>query len=245
MSYIVAMVRFNPKDSTNYPMNCLRDDIAVGEKVIVRLGSGRLKIGVVETLSFLNWNCSGDIACKLSESDGFDENTIYCSSPFPLVMGLTTHESLFNELINRGWKSYRKATKSFYFVSGFSNGSECAFVLQRNNGIDIQVLDKANYESVVTTPGQHYSISVGRLVRHFLSETRQNLFNFTLEFAKAFQSGPANYDEFFVAQGSRTRVNAFRSRLSSEARDEQSLRNALSDCRDSTGGIYLCDDVYL
>lgn len=58
MSYLIAFVRFSGADQL-YPVNCMRKDIAIGDRVLVATPEGNKysKPAVVENLSYLNWNC--------------------------------------------------------------------------------------------------------------------------------------------------------------------------------------------
>jgi hypothetical protein len=203
MSYIVAFVKFMGS-SVDYPVECFRTDITVGEPVLVRLGDGRLKHAVVARLRYLNWNCEGRIECKEEEAI----ETFEGLAPPPgagAPHGLASWAAMADFLEMRGWAKLKPASKSFRAILSASNSHETANILLRMNGVDLQILLGASENPSYRNGLFHMCWSEGRIVRHFLSQTTFNLYEGIARFAEEFQMESGDYDRFFVSVGSSSR----------------------------------------
>lgn len=97
MSYIVAFVSFD-ENGKEFPMECFRTDLRVGDEVLVRRGNGTLAHAYVKNLQYLNWNCSGLIECKKSECTIDIDNYFILPNNTPIHYGVCT-DSAFTKIL--------------------------------------------------------------------------------------------------------------------------------------------------
>lgn len=224
----------------DYPVECYRTDIEPSEPVFVRLASSTLKKATVERIAYLNWDCKGRIECKESE---FTEGEILPS----ITVGLATMEATVEHLKRLGWIPLKLFSKQYKIALTNCNDTQTANIFFRKNGVDLQILPSVCSPRPRAFSKISVSLGEGRTVRHFLSQTRFNLYEGIDRFANCFLSNEENYDRFFVSVGSSDRATQeVKSRLlRSNPEQEMSLRQALSGCEDALGRIYLCDGVYI
>ncbi|MDP2228287.1 MAG: hypothetical protein Q8J78_12510 [Moraxellaceae bacterium] len=244
MSYIIAFVRF-PESGMDYPVACYRTDVRPSESVLVRLSNSRLKVATVESISYLNWDCKSRIECKSSEAIE-DEYGILIPS-IPITVGLATMEAIVSHLSRLGWIPLKPYSKQYKIALTNSNKTQTANIFFRKNGVDLQILPERDASIPRSFSRISVSLSEGRTVRHFLSQTKFNLYEGIDRFAKCFLSNEEDYDRFFKSVGSSDRAaNVVKNRIfCANPEEEMGLRSALSGCEDSEGRIYLCDGVYI
>lgn len=199
MSFIVAFIKYSEL-GTEYPLDCLRDDLVLGEAVLTRRSDGKLAIGKVVRTEFLNWQCSARIECKISEARINSDGKHIPPSNAPLVVGLTTNDALVSKLRGRGWVPQKRGNVHRY-VLAFTNDVRTAFILVRSNGIDLQLLESKLEEPLRPYAIQQISISQGKFTRHYFSQCGFNLYEGILRFAEAFEQGTGKYDRYFVSVG--------------------------------------------
>ena len=204
MSYIIAYVTF-PMTRIDYPMNCYRTDIAADDQVLIRLSTGLLRPGKVTRVLYLDWDCRGQILCKLNECDGGRGKL---SAPFghPKRVGITDHHAFATRLERKGWVRLRATTNIHTHIYGYHNGKDRANIWLRRHGIDLQVLEGFRKEMPAWGADRDVMLSEGKVVRHFLSQTTFNLFEGVLRFSDDFEAGEDDYDRFFRSVGSKSRV---------------------------------------
>ena len=253
MSYIVAFIKFS-ESGNDYPVECYRTDIEVGDHVFVDLPQKPFQRATVARLAYLNWDCKGQIACKASEAAQDADGFLFIPNGVPRFVGLTCSRQAISLLREQGWIPQKSSIKTYREILTYSNSLETAHILFRKNGVDFQIVpgrpvDRPKPYSLLQVS---LSDTHGKLVRHYLANSPRNLYEEAAHFAGAFASDEANYEKFFQSMGSSSgKSDAFKERKkqtgsheSDDAR-EMSLREALSDCADSEGRIYLCDGVYI
>ena len=252
MSYLVAFIKFSESGS-DYPVECYRTDIAVGDQVFVDLPQKPLQKATVARLAYLNWDCKGQIVCKASEAAQDSDGFLFIPSGLPRFVGLTNSKQAISLLREKGWIPQKSSIKTYREILTYTNSLETAHILFRKNGVDFQIVpDKpVDAHKPYTLLQVSLSETHGKLVRHYLANSPLNLYEHAAHFASAFANDEANYETFFQSMGSSSgKSDAFKERhkgSGSHAYDdrEMSLREALSDCADSEGRIYLCDGVYI
>ena len=202
MSYIVAFVNFKESSKSLYPFGCTRDDLVPGDKVIVRTKDQSLNVAFVNKLEYLDWNCSAEILCKLSERSKNADGNYVIPKGAPFKKGYASSNTLINILDLKGWQKMTPANKTYSLAMGKNNQSHTAFILFRKNGIDIQLHDSKNYE---VKKGGSWVISTteGRMVRNYYARTNTNLFQWIESFATDFDNNKKNLEKYFIPQGSK------------------------------------------
>lgn len=241
MSYIIAFVKF-PETDAEYPVECFRTDLKIGDSVLIRQGNGTLKQAVLSNLKYLNWACKGRIECKLSEAhvDKFGEMAPPDKSP--LHVGLATKEALVIALRKDGWTPLKPGGNVHNIILTLSNESQSANILFRKNGVDLQILpSKSESEPKAWSPCSHY-ITKGRLVRHYLAHTTFNLYEGVWRFSRSFSSNSNDYDRFFKSVGERDKRTA-ELKVAREGSELSDIYDAISD--GSGQDAYLGDGVWI
>ena len=202
MSYIVAFVNFKKSSQFLYPFNCTRDDLAPGDKIIVRTKDQRLSAAFVNKLEYLNWNCGAEVLCRLSEITKNPDDDYIIPEGAPYKIGYAVPNTLVNILDLKGWEKMTPANKTYSLAMGKKNQTQTAFILFRKNGIDIQIHDSKNYE---VEKGSSWAISTteGRMVRNYYARTNTNLFQWIESFATDFDNNKRNLDKYLIPQGSK------------------------------------------
>jgi len=137
MSYTIAFVKFSPTGD-EYPVECFRTDVRVGDSVLVQLPKRRLTPATVVKIDYLSWKCVGQIRGKVSEA-AQDVDGYWSLRNCPAVVGLATNEVFIAELKGRGWVPLKRGHVHIAALTN-SNQTSSANILVRRNGIDLQIL---------------------------------------------------------------------------------------------------------
>lgn len=237
MSYIVAFVRFGPKESL-YPVNCWRSDVREGDVVVVRMKTrgDTLKRAEVAYLAYFNWNCANTIECMASEAE-FTSHGIVPPNPPRIHQGINRPIDVWNVISEFGWRIHRTRSRTYKFACSARNASSVCYLFFRKNGVDIQIMDLA------TAPGREddilsFSPSIGKVDRADCRGTDTNFYVYVCDLAKAFSE---NRDYREVKRPSLCRRHIPWSGPAGQDRD--------TDWRDAFQGIpgpvYLHDGQYL
>ena len=249
MSYIIAFVEFTtPGDA--YPVECFRTDLVIGDAVLVQIPNRRLTPATVVQICYLSWKCAGQIKGKVSEGLQ-SEDGYWKLSNCPDVIGLATNEVFISELKRRGWIPLKRGHVHMAALTN-SNTTESANILVRRNGIDLQILPARRIFLPRPFGLTQESVTEGRLVRHYFSNTTFNLYEGVLRFADSFASDEGNYDRFFKSAGTSDRRTE---KQKQEAENRKILRteqepNGMKDyyemVSDGTGtAVYAGDGVWI
>lgn len=246
MSYIIAFVSFS-ESGKEFPVQCFRTDLRVGDAVVVRRTDGKLKIAIISQLQYLNWDCNGRIECRREEASIDEAGNIGLPKGAPLHIGISTQDTLVKSLKASGWIPIKSSQKMYRAVVACVNESHVSYIFTRKNGIDIQVIPKVSESPV--KPYSYYdgSLSDGRVVRHSLAHTTFNLLEGVLRFANSFQNNEEDLDRYFVPQGSTDKRTA---ELKQKVKERKASRNEILDiydaCSDGSGGsAYMGDGVWI
>ncbi len=244
MSYIVAFVSYRDKDDEVYAVNCWRADVKPGDFVVVRQETkgGFLKRAKVVRTEFLNWKCQNYIECLVAEAT-FGPFGITLPVPTPTVFGPCRPSYAWDHLKAAGWS--RHLTVSRHFKGGFSytNKTEVANIFFRSNGIDIQLMEGAVNHALREDGRLSFAfVPSARVVRHSLSHSEINLFDWIIEFADAFRANEGSYDRFLVPRGNPNKLTA-------ELREKFRVDRS-ENLYEALGGyagepVYLGDGLYL
>jgi len=246
MSYLIAFVRFSESE-LDYPVECYRTDIKPFEEVVIRLANSVLKSATVVRMAYLNWDCKGRIECKLSEAATRKLSVENRPDIAEITVGLTTIDAVMIQLRKTGWIPLKPVSKQYRIAATHCNRTQTANIFFRKNGVDLQILPGLPHSRPGSFSKINISLSEGRVVRHFLSQTTFNLYEGISRFATSFLANEDNYDRFFKSVGSSDRA---RQEVKNRAHDsspekEMSLREALAGCEDGAGRIYLSDGIYI
>jgi len=247
MSYIVAFVTF-PESNMEYPVECFRADIYVGEQVIIRRGDGILRVGTINHAKFLNWDCKARIECKLQESSVDSGGNFILPKTSPVVKGITTTNSFRKELEINGWIPLKPKQRMYKSIMAYANTKYIGYIFCRKNGIDIQILPKQTNEVMQPYAPYEHSLSEGRVVRHSLAHTTFNLYEGVLRFSTSFSDNDENLDCFFKPQGdSDKRTKKLRQENEKKIKSSSSdLLDIYSVCSSGDGELaYLGDGIWV
>lgn len=235
MSYIVAFVRFAPKEDL-YPVNCWRSDVKEGDVVVVRMKTrgDTLKHAEVAYLAYLNWDCSNAIECMAREAE-FTPHGIFPPNPPRIHQGINRPVDVWNAIREFGWRLHRTRSRTYEFACSACNASSVCYLFFRKNGVDIQIMDLAS------VPGKgddvlSFSPTVGNVDRADCRGTDANFYVYICELAIAFSE---NRDCLKVERPS---LSTRRIPWSGPAKPEQDT-NWRDAFRDTCG--YLHDGQYL
>src|SRR5690349_4533253 len=240
MSYIVAFVKFSETGS-DYPLECFRTDLKMGDRVVVLLADGRLRSAAIAELKYLNWDCRGQVLCRMDEITTDAQGKKSLPKDLPVHVGLATSDALVVSLRKGGWIQLRPSSNVHRAILTYSNNTQTANVFIRRNGVDLQILP----ERAEIVPQEFSvfqgSISEGRVVRHFLAHTTFNLFDGIRRFSISFQNNENEYDRFFNPVGSKDkRTPKLRELARNDLRD---IYNAISG---GAGDLaYLSDGIWI
>lgn len=202
MSYIVAFV--SALDSRKeFPVQCFRTDLVEGDEVVIRRGDGQLARATVVQLKYLNWECKGQIECRVSEACLEADRNIVLPKGAPLVYGASTHGALIEALRALGWISMKSKQRMYRAILANTNTTSTSYIFVRKNGIDIQFLPHADNSPIMPFSLYERSLSEGTVVRHSLAHTTFNLFEGILRYSSSFLNNEADLDRYFVPQGSK------------------------------------------
>lgn len=243
ISYLIAFVRFSESE-LDYPVECYRTDIKPSEEVVIRLANSTLKSATVVRMAYLNWDCKGRIECKLSEAATKKLSPEHKLDIAEITVGLTTIEAMMISLRKTGWTPLKPVSKQYRIAASHCNKTQTANIFFRKNGVDLQILAGLPSSRPGNFSNINISLSEGRVVRHFLSQTTFNLYEGINRFAISFLANEGNYDRFFKPVGSSDRATQ---EVKNRVHDSgsESLRDALAGCEDGAGRIYLSDGIYL
>lgn len=202
MSYIIAFVQFSPTGE-EYPVECFRTDVSVGDKVLVQLPNKPLTPAKVMKVCYLSWKCAGQIRGKVSEA-ARGEDGYWSLRDCPTVFGLATNEVFITELKRQRWVPLRPGHVHKAALTN-SNQTSSANILVRRNGIDLQLLPAKRSTLPRPFSVSQESIAEGRVVRHYFAHTTFNLYEGILRFAASFMSDEGDYERFFKSVGSSDR----------------------------------------
>lgn len=243
MSYLIAYVSYQ-EDGTDYPVNCLRTDLRVGDKVIVRQNSdgGKLKTAKVTKVEYLNWKCANTIECLLSEATT-PQGALELPPNTPVVFGIARPYDAWVELYKSGWIRCKTTNRQFHAIFTYTNKTQFANIFFRMNAIDIQIRDNSERSSYLA-PGV-FDAHGRNGVRHFLSQSGINLLEHVLSFADAFTHDSNDYSAFMVPIGSRNRsTDTLKSRVGKGR--EESFEATLYDVLGGSGeSVYVGDGMWL
>ncbi|UWR10926.1 hypothetical protein [Sulfitobacter mediterraneus] len=163
---------------------------------------------------------------------------------FPKIVGMATAGVLKDCLLKRGWTPMMPKGRVHSTVLTRCNRKEIANIYLRRRGIDLQILPEVWVEPPRANTFLDCTLSEGRVVRHFLSQTSFNLFEGILRFAKAFENDEDNYGRFFNSVGSRDRKTADIIGSCEEADDgfDAMLYEALGG---DGGSVYIGDGLFM
>lgn len=245
MTYIVAYVRF-PGSKIDYNVNCLRADILIGDKVLVRLRDGRLRPGAVTRIVYQDWDCGGHVECTRAEAVSTPAGMVPPSRS-PRVVGLVNTLTMAHYLKSVGWSPLKSSSHTYRVIYAFVNGRDRANIWLRRRGVDLQVIE--DYTNLPKAHGfPEVGINDGRTVRHALAKTTFNLYEGVARFAEAFAADTRDYDRFFRKVGSRKRQTVeLMERLKKPLeREEQDFESMLYESLGGSGGLtYVGDGLYL
>ena len=246
MSYIIAFVNFIGSNK-EFPYECYRTDLAIGDVVVVRRSDGKLRLAIISQLKYLNWDCSGHVECRKEECSVDGDGKFILPKDSPIAYGLSSQEALINSLISIGWFQLKPRQKMYRAIFANYNSGSIAYIFLRRNGLDLQILPRAENESVRPYSLYKGSLTDGRVVRHSLSHSSSNLYEDMISFSDRFLGDKKDLDYYFIQQGSsdkRTEELREQSRMSRESRNE--MRDLYDACSDGSGGpAYLGDGVWL
>lgn len=254
MSYIIAFVS-SQDSSTEFPVQCFRTDLKVGDNVIVRRSDGNLRNLKITQLRYLNWECKGHIECKIEECSIDMNGDIKLPTNSPIYVGLSTPEEFINTLKLSGWIPIRSRQKTYRAVLAKLNIDRISYILVRKNGVDIQVIDRVESDKIEPYSFYNRSLNEGVFVRHFLAHTTFNIYYGLMRFSNSFINNERDITRFFVSQGSSDKrtdelkkqadnLQTERSRMLREQRDE--MLDIYDACSNGDGGpAYLGDGIWI
>ncbi len=212
MSYIIAFVGCSNRGAL-FPVECLREDIRVGDAVVVRRSDGKLIHATVRVLQYLNWNCKGIIECKKTECTVDTEKNIFLPKGNPLMVGVTSAPLFIRALLRSGWIMLRppqkihETQKVYKAVLANTNETQSSYILMGGNSIEIEI------RPISFGSGKEIGISYEKIstdkkmTTHFLSHTKFNIYEWLLCYSNKFIDNDADLDRFFISQGSRDKRN--------------------------------------
>jgi hypothetical protein len=250
MSYLIAFVQFSTTGEI-YPVECFRTDIIAGDVVLVQIPQRALTTATVAKTGYLNWNCSGQLKCKISEATQNQDGT-WAIQKLPTAVSMVTSEAAISELKRLGWVSLH-SSKTYMAALTNSNNTASGNILFRRNGVDFQIIHEKRFTLPHPFTLKQESTTVGRFVRHYLSHTTFNLYEGVLRFASSFISNEDDYDRFFKTTGSsdkRTvelkKETAQRRRQNSNAESGDVMSQYFNDYSDGSGNpVYLGDGMWV
>lgn len=240
MSYIVAYVSL-PKSKINYPVECYRTDIKVGDAVVVRVNSrgGKLISARVVSVEYLNWNCKNRIECLESEAQ-FESEGITLPIKCPTKKGVSTPYDVFCHLYQTGWIPRKPKNKSFNIAYTRNNASHSANIFFRNNGVDIQVFPIEGDQDQRPNSLIGFFPTKQKTVRNFLSHNKVNALEQVIRFADSFGDNVHDYASYMSWYGSGKQDPRMPSRRSDNP--DRTLYNLLGG---DGGNVYLGDGLSL
>lgn len=192
-----------PSSQKEFPIQCFRTDLQVGEFVIVRISNGSLRCAEIMQLRYLNWTCRARIECKKSESYLDSSGNINLSRGYITTYGISTHEILIKSLKSSNWVPVKSKQRIYIVILAQANKSKIGYIFVRKNGIDLQIIPRDNTEEIYPYSRYESSLGEGKRVRHSLAHTTFNLFEGILRFSNSFVNNEDNLDRYFVPQGKR------------------------------------------
>lgn len=204
MSYLIAIVN-HTSGGSEYPVNCFRTDLKIGNLVVIRRLNGALKQATVRELAYLNWECSNSIVCLVAEAFEIDDReTIRLM--VPIQVGFYSPDTLWSHLTRTGWQQGNLGSRTYSRGFFFSNALQTAEIFFRRNGIDILVSAHLNHDVRSRLPRMAFSYA-GISVRHFYSRSGVNLLEHVALFADLFKTDAGDYERFFEPLGSKDKLD--------------------------------------
>ena len=247
MSYIIAHVTFDSTGRT-YPVNCLRTDLQIGDKVVVNMSKSPLKWAKIIDINFLNWNCQNTIECLASEANFTKDGIILPPGESRSVMGLTRLYDLKVSLYSIGWTPRRTASKMYRMAYSATNQNQTSLILMRKNGIDVQIIESLPTKTIRPNSILSISQSNGPFIRQPFYGSRDNILERTLKFAKAFLKNLENLETMVEPlQTTKTLPKSLQTTktLSRPFSSSQYGEDLYSDLGGDGEPIYLSDGIWL
>ncbi len=236
MTYINAFIVLD-HTGKDYPVNCLRADVVVGDRVIITNPEGQARTGRVDRLEFHNWNCRWTVRCLASEAE-YDEGRVSIDRNVPIKVGPVEIYDVPRHLAATGWVRRVLANRTYKIGYTMANAHHTCHIIVRTNGFDVAFSEGAMTPSELQKP---LSVCDGdRHVRHSLNESGINLITHMIAFADAFRTDAADIESFLVRIGSSSKKKP----------DVEQQDTTMSDIYDAISGgsgraAYLGDGVYL
>lgn len=246
MSYIIAFVSFSESEK-EFPVQCFRTDIKVGDEVVVRRIDGKLRCAKLTHLKYLNWDCNGRIECRKDECTFSADGDIVLPKDCPLVYGISTPDVFVKELKSLGWVPIKSRQRMYRSILANLNRSSISYIFVRKNGIDIQILPRTNNDPIKPYSLYERSFTEGKVVRHSFAHTTFNLLEGILRFSNSFLCNEEDLERYFVPQGESDKRTE---ELKQQARERKASRSEMQDiydaCSDGDGGpAYLGDGMWI
>ena len=236
LTYINAFIVLDRTERA-YPVNCLRVDVRVGDRVIITNPDGQARAGRVDRLEYHNWNCRWTIRCLASEAD-YDNGRVSIDRSVPMKVGLVEFYDVPRHLAATGWTRRDLVSRQFKVGYTLANAGHTCHILVRTNGFDVALSDGVITLAELEKP---LSFSDGdRHVRHSLNESGINLIAHMVAFADAFRVNAADIETFMVRVGSSSKKKPDVEKGDTTMHD---IYDAISG--GSGGAAYLGDGVYL
>lgn len=236
MSYINAFVTLD-RWEREYPVNCLRTDVQVGDLVVITGPNNQARIGRVNRLEFHNWNCRWAVRCLASEADR-SGGRVSIDQSVPIKKGPAEIFDVPRHLAATGWRRRTLASSQFKVGYSLANASHLCHILVRTNGFDVAFAEGGLSQEEMQKP---LSVSDGSShVRHSLNESGINLIAHMIDFADAFRADEADLARFLVRIGSSVKKKP---QIEREDTSMQDIYEAISG--GSGGAAYLGDGGYL
>ncbi len=209
MSYIISYVTY-AESTKEFPVQCYRTNFKSGDEVIVRRADGKLRHACITRLRYLNWDCSGRIECRRTESLVDNENNILLPKG-ALVYGICTPDIFFKTLRKIGWIQVKSNQRMYKAVLANLNNAHIAYIFIRKNGLDIRMFCRSENETIIPYSLYDRSSIDGKEVRHSLAHTTFNLYEGILRFSASFLNNERDLNRYFMPQGSSDkRTNEFK-----------------------------------
>lgn len=237
LSYIIAHVIFDNTQNT-YPVNCLRDDLKIGDEVVVKMSNYPYKWARIADINYLNWNCQNTIECLASEAQFTKNSIILPPGGTRSINGLTRPKDLASLLYKMGWVPRRTASNMYRMAYSAQNRTKTALILMRKNGIDVQIINNLTTDKIIPNSTLSYSLSDGPFIRQSFRGSLNNIFERTAGFAQAFMQNEENL-EAMVAPIQTTKTLPM---PPSKVQYDNELYSALGGAGEP---IYLSDGVWL
>ncbi len=236
MSYITAFVVLDRLEQ-EYPVNCLRTDVQVNDRVIITSPDNQARMARINRLEFHNWNCRWTIRCLASEADR-GGGRVSIDQSVPIKRGPAEIFDVPRHLAATGWRRRSLAARKFKVGYSLANSSHVCHILVRTNGFNVAFSEGGLTLAEMEKP---LSISDGSShVSHSLNESGINLIAHMIDFSDAFRADRADIERFLVRIGSSSKKKP---PIEKGDTSMQDIYDAISG--GSGGAAYLGDGGYL